>query len=81
MVSLSVLRLLEILPIIPRSTIALSLWRLLEWQGFTLSKRSNPIALAMLNYVQAVEATFGLTPEREAWESITMSDLDAKVSS
>jgi hypothetical protein len=45
-----------------------------------LSRRSNPIALAMMNYVMAVEATFGLTPEREAWESITMSDLDAKVS-
>ena len=80
MVSLSVLRLLEILPIIPLSMAVWPMLRLLEWQGSTLSKRSNPIALAMLNYVQAVEATFGLTPEREAWESITMSDLDAKVS-
>ena len=52
----------------------------MEWQGFTLSRRSNPIALAMLNYVQAVEATFGLANEREAWHEITMSDLDAKVS-
>jgi len=43
-------------------------------------RKSNPISLAILNYAQAVEATFGLTPEREAWESITMSDLDAKVS-
>ena len=42
--------------------------------------KTNAISLAMMNYVQAVEATFGLTPEREAWESITMSDLDAKVS-
>ena len=48
--------------------------------GSPALRKSNPIALAMLNYVQAVEATFGLTPEREAWESITMSDLDAKVS-
>jgi hypothetical protein len=32
--------------------------------------KSNPIALAMLNYVQAVEATFGLTPDRQAWDGM-----------
>jgi hypothetical protein len=39
----------------------------LEWQGYTLSRNSNPIALAMMNYVQAVETTFGLTPD---WDGI-----------
>jgi hypothetical protein len=39
----------------------------LEWQVFILSRRSNPIALAMMNYVQAVETTFGLTPD---WDGI-----------
>lgn len=68
MVIPSVLRLLVILPIIPRSTIALPLLRLLEWQGFTLSSRSNPIALAMLNYIQTVDQMFGL-----------MSDPSAKI--
>lgn len=33
-------------------------------------RKPNAISLAMMNYVMAVEATFGLTPEREAWDGM-----------
>jgi hypothetical protein len=74
MVSLSVLRLLEILPIIPPSMAVWPMLRLLEWQGFTLSKRSNPIALAMLNYVQTVDRTFGLMSDPRGMVAPTESE-------
>jgi hypothetical protein len=32
--------------------------------------KKNAISLAMMHYVQTVEATFGLTPDRQAWDGI-----------
>jgi len=32
--------------------------------------KTNAISLAMMNYVQTVEATFGLTPDRQAWDGM-----------
>ena len=55
MVPLSVLRLREILPITPRSTIALSLLRLLERQVFTLSDRMNYLHLSYAEWYQTIE--------------------------
>lgn len=74
MVRLSVLRLRVTLPIIPRSTIALRLLRLWEWQGFALSRSQNPIALAMLNYVQTVDRTFGLMSDPRGMVAPTESE-------
>jgi hypothetical protein len=50
------------------ASIARSVFGTLIWSPAL--RKPNAISLAMMNYVMAVEATFGLTPEREAWDGM-----------
>jgi len=62
----------------PHSGVVLRVLRLLEWQGCTLSRRyrSNPIEIALANYIKAVNDFASIAESVSA-----MSDYPAKIES